>query len=54
MRIRRVLIIPAIVALGAVGSILSGSAMAATAAHAPSVHVQAAAASVGNNMYFRD
>jgi hypothetical protein len=52
MRIRRVLIIPAIVALGAVGAILPGSAMAATAAHAPSVHVHAAAASAGSNMYF--
>jgi hypothetical protein len=44
MRIRRTIIIPAILALSAAGSILAGSAVpAATAAHAPSTHVVAAA-----------
>jgi hypothetical protein len=43
MRIRRTIIIPAILALSAAGSILAGSAVpAATAAHAPSTHVVAA------------
>ena len=44
MRIGRVLIIPAIVALGVAGPILAGSAMPVAAMHAPTVHVQAAAA----------
>ena len=52
MRIRRVLIIPVILALGVAGSILSGSAMSAAAGHAPSVHVQGAAASANPNMYY--
>ncbi len=44
MRIRRTIIIPAILALSAAGSILAGSAVpAATAAQAPSAHVVAAA-----------
>ena len=43
MRIRRTIIIPAILALSAAGSILAGSAVAATAAQAASVHVVAAA-----------
>jgi len=45
MRIRRDIIIPAILALSAAGSILAGSAMPVAAAQAPSVHVQAAAKS---------
>ena len=53
MRIRRAIIIPAILALGVAGSILSGSAMAAAAGHAPSVHVPAAAAPANPNMYYR-
>jgi hypothetical protein len=44
MRIGRAIIIPAILALGAAGSILAASAMPAAAGPAPSVHVQAAAA----------
>lgn len=52
MRIGRTLIIPAILALGVAGSILSGSAMSAAAAHAPSVHVQVIAASVGHDTYY--
>lgn len=54
MRIRRALIIPAILALGMAGSVLSGPAMAAAAAHAPSVGVHAVAAPSNSNMYYRD
>jgi hypothetical protein len=43
MRIRRTIIIPAILALSAAGSILAGSAVPAAAAHAPAAHVLAAA-----------
>ena len=43
MRIRRTIIIPAIMALSAAGSILSGSAGPAATAQAPAVHVLAAA-----------
>jgi hypothetical protein len=49
MRIGRTIIIPAILALGAAGSILAGSAMPVAAGHAPSVHVQAVAIS---GMYY--
>ncbi len=42
MRIRRAIIIPAILTLSAAGSILAGSAVPAVAAQAPSAHVQAA------------
>jgi hypothetical protein len=52
MRIRRVLIIPVILALGVAGSALSGSAMAMAAGHAPSVHVQATVASGHPNTYY--
>jgi hypothetical protein len=40
MRVKRVIIVPAILALS-LGSILAGSAMPAAAAAAPSVHVSA-------------
>jgi hypothetical protein len=43
MRIRRDLIIPAILALGVAGSLLTGSAVPVAAANTPSVHVLAAA-----------
>jgi hypothetical protein len=43
MGIRRTIIIPAILALSAAGSILAGSAVPVVAAHAPSTHVVAAA-----------
>ena len=43
MPIRRTIIIPAILALSAAASILTGSAVSAAAAQAPSVHVVAAA-----------
>jgi hypothetical protein len=52
MRIGRAIIIPVILALGVAGSVLSGSAMAAAARHAPSVHAQAAAASAKPHMYY--
>ena len=40
MRIRRAIIIPAILALSAAGSILAGSAAPVAAAQASSAHVQ--------------
>jgi hypothetical protein len=52
MHIGRVIIIPAILALGAAGSILSSSAMSAATAHAPIVHVQAAAPSAIPHMLY--
>jgi len=52
MRIRRALIIPAILALGLAGSALSGSAMAAAAGHEASVQVQVAVASGHPNTYY--
>lgn len=52
MRIRRALIILAILALGVAGSALPGSAMAVAAGHAPSVHVQVVAASGHPNTYY--
>jgi hypothetical protein len=44
MRIGRAIIIPAILALGVAGSVLSGAGIAVAAGHAPAVHVQPAAA----------
>jgi hypothetical protein len=44
MRIRRTVIIPAILAFSAAASILTGSAASAAVAQAPSVHVVQAAA----------
>jgi hypothetical protein len=52
MHIGRAIIIPAILALGAAGSILSSSAMSAATAHAPVVHVQASGSSVVPNMTY--
>jgi hypothetical protein len=42
MPIRRAIIIPAILALSAAGSILAGSAVSVAVAQAPAVHVVAA------------
>ena len=42
MSVKRTIIVPAILALSAAGSILAGSAVSAAAAQAPSVHVVAA------------
>lgn len=41
MRIRRTLIVPAILALSVAGSILAGSAMPLAAAHTSTTHVSA-------------
>jgi hypothetical protein len=49
MRIRRTVIIPFILALGAAGSILTGSAAPVAAAHAPAAHVLASP-----RVYFHD
>ena len=50
MRIRRSIIIPAILALSAAGSILAGSAVAAAAV--PSAHVAATASSPRPDVFF--
>ena len=42
MRIKRAIIISAILALGATGSILAGSSVPVAAAHAPAAHVLSA------------
>jgi hypothetical protein len=47
MRIRRPIIIPAILALGVAGSILSSSAMASAAVHTQTVHAHAGHATGG-------
>jgi hypothetical protein len=52
MRIGRVLIIPAIVAFGAAGSILASSAMPVAAVHAPGVHVEAVTVSPVPGIYY--
>jgi hypothetical protein len=46
MRIRRALIVPAILALSVTGSIIVGSAMPLAAGHASTTHVVAAAPNV--------
>ena len=43
MTIRRTIIIPAILALSAAGSIVAGATVSAAATHTPAVHVVAAA-----------
>lgn len=53
MRIRRAIIIPAILALSAAGSILAGSGVYAAAVQAPSAHTQVTAASAGPNMWYQ-
>lgn len=52
MRIGRAIIIPAILALGVTGSVLSGAGMAAAAGHAPSAHVLATASSAAPQTYY--
>lgn len=52
MRIIPGIIIPAILALGVAGSILSGAEMTVTAAHATSVHAHVAAMSSLPHMKF--
>jgi hypothetical protein len=53
MRIGRALIIPAILALGVAGSVLTGSAMRAATAHEATAHLPAAAASASPGMLYR-
>ncbi len=43
MRIRRAIIIPAILALGMTGSVVAGSAMSAAAGQASSTHIHVVA-----------
>jgi hypothetical protein len=52
MRIGRTIIIPAILALSAAGSILAGSAVPVAAAQAPTVHVLSTASSAIPNTYY--
>lgn len=52
MRMKRAIIISAILALGAAGSILAGSAVPAAAAQAPSAHGVSAASSVHKGFYY--
>jgi len=52
MHIGRAIIIPAVLALGAAGSILAGSALSAATGHTPIVHVQAASSSADPNMFY--
>ena len=52
MRIRRTVIIPAILALSAAGSILAGSAVPVVAAQAPSAYVLSAASSSSPHVYY--
>jgi hypothetical protein len=53
MRIRRVLIIPAIVAFGVASSPLVGSAMSAVAGHQVGVHVPASAVHASPDTLYR-
>ena len=53
MSIRRTIIIPAIVALSAAGSILAGSAVPAAATQASSAHVKVVAVSAVHHTWFR-
>jgi hypothetical protein len=54
MRLRRAIIIPAIVTLSAAGSILAGSALPVAAAQAPAAHVQHTTQSLRPLMHFHD
>lgn len=52
MSVKRSVLIPAILALGAAGSILTGSAASAIAAPAPSAHVVAVSLVGAPNTHF--
>ena len=52
MRVGRKIVISAILALGAAGSILASSAATATAAQAPASHVVAAKVHAAPNLYY--
>ena len=53
MRIGRKIIIPAILALSAAGSIVASSAATATVAQAPAAHVLATTAHASPHLYYR-
>jgi hypothetical protein len=53
MSIRRTIIIPAILALGAAGSILASSAATAAVAQAPAAHVLAATSTVQPSLHYQ-
>jgi hypothetical protein len=52
MRVGRKIIIPAILALGAAGSILASSAATAAVAQAPASHVVATTAHASPSLYY--
>jgi hypothetical protein len=52
MRIGRAIVIPAILALGAAGSILAASAVPAAAAQASSAQVQSSSTSSTTNVFY--
>jgi hypothetical protein len=52
MRIRRVLIVPAILALGVASSPLTGPAMLSAAGHATSIHVPAVAITTISDTFY--
>jgi hypothetical protein len=52
MRIRRSIIIPAILALSAAGSILAGSAVASAATQASGAHVAVTASSARPDVFY--
>jgi len=53
MRVGRKIVIPAILALSAAGSILASSAASATVAQAPAAHVHVTAAHSIPHLYYR-
>ena len=52
MRIRRVILIPVIIALGSAGSILASSAAAGAAAQAPAAHAPSQAVHAKPDMHY--
>jgi hypothetical protein len=52
MRIKRALIVPAILVLGAAGSAIAGSVMPLAVAHAPAAHVSMLAGNGSPNMVY--
>ncbi len=54
MRVGRAIIIPAILALGVAGSVLTASPISAAATHAASAHVQVTASSAAPAVLYRN
>jgi hypothetical protein len=52
MRIRRAIVIPALLALSVTGSVVAGSAVSVAAAHAPSAGAQVVALSVQGTHFY--